>query len=141
MTNQLFDFGREGFLFGEIAWGTGTIKASLLRGYTVNHAHKFVSELVAAGGVLVSTFTLSGKVGPGGIADAIDGTFPTVASGAAIPAVLVYQTSAPTGGADLATSAQRLIGYIDQATNLPVTPNGGNVEWAWDNGANKIFKL
>lgn len=27
------------------------------------------------------------------------------------------------------------------ASGLPVTPNGGNISIAWDNGANKIFKL
>jgi len=34
-----------------------------------------------------------------------------------------------------------LIAFIDTATNLPVTPNGGDIIVAWDNGANKIFKL
>jgi hypothetical protein len=31
--------------------------------------------------------------------------------------------------------------YIDAATGLPLTPNGGDVTIQWDNGANKIFKL
>ena len=34
-----------------------------------------------------------------------------------------------------------LIAYIDTATGLPVTPNGGNITVTWDNGTNKIFKL
>jgi hypothetical protein len=34
-----------------------------------------------------------------------------------------------------------LIAFIDAATNLPVTPNGGNINIAWDTGTNKIFKL
>lgn len=34
-----------------------------------------------------------------------------------------------------------LIAYIDTATGLPVTPNGGDITIAWDSGANKIFKL
>ena len=38
-----------------------------------------------------------------------------------------------------ATSA--LIAYIDTATGLPITPNGGDIIVNWDNGANKIFRL
>jgi hypothetical protein len=34
-----------------------------------------------------------------------------------------------------------LIAYIDTATGLPVTPNGGDITIAWDSGANRIFKL
>ena len=43
--------------------------------------------------------------------------------------------------ADVAASAQRLIAYIDTGTNLPITPNGGDVTVAWDSGANRIFTL
>ncbi len=53
----------------------------------------------------------------------------------------MFQSSAVTGGADVAATAQRLIAYIDTATGMPVTPNGGDITIAWDNGANKIFKL
>lgn len=30
---------------------------------------------------------------------------------------------------------------IDTATGLPFLPNGGDVSIAWDNGANRIFRL
>ena len=33
------------------------------------------------------------------------------------------------------------INFIDTATGLPITPNGGDIIVTWDNGANKIFKL
>jgi hypothetical protein len=62
-----------------------------------------------------------------GVADAADVTFIAVTAGAAIPALIVFQSSANTGGADVATTAQRLIAYIDTATGLPVTPNGQNI--------------
>ena len=141
MANAMFDPGREGFLAGEIDWDTAVIKASLLRGYTFSAAHKFVSEVTGAGGVLVATATLASKTVVAGVADAADTTFSAVAAGAAIPAVLLYQASAVTGGADVAATAQRLIAFIDTATGLPVTPNGGDITFAWDNGTNKIFKL
>ena len=122
MANTLFDIGREGFLAGEIDWDTATIKVSLVRSYTLNQAHKFVSDLTGAGGVLVATsIALSSKVVTSGIADAADITFSLVASGAAITSVIIYQSSAVGGGADVAATAQRLIVFSDTATGLPVT--------------------
>lgn len=142
MANALFDPGREGFLDGTIDWDTATIKTALVRGYTFAAAHKFVSDVTGAGGTLVATSpALTAKTVTGGVADAADTTFTTVPTGAAIPALIVFQSSAVTGGADVAATAQRVIAYIDTATGLPVTPNGGDINVAWDNGANRIFKL
>jgi hypothetical protein len=141
VANALFDPGREGFLLGEIDYDTATIKASICRGYTFSAAHKFVSEVTGAGGALVATVTLASKTGTAGVADAADVTFTTVAAGAALTSIILYQSSAVGGGGDVAASAQRLIGYIDTATGLPVTPNGGDITIAWDNGTNRIFKL
>lgn len=141
MTNVLFNPGREGFLDGSIDWNTGTIKCSLVRGYTINQAHKFLSDFTGASGVLVATAILTTPTVTNGTASADPVTFTSVATGAACPALLIYQSSAPSGGADLATTAQRLIAYLDVVTNMPVTPNGGNINIAWDTGANKIFTL
>ena len=141
MADALHDPGREGFLLGEIDWDTATIKCSLLRGYTFSAAHKFVSDVTGAGGTLVSTFTLASKTGTSGVADAADGVFTSVATGAACQALLIYQASAVTGGADVAATAQRVIAYIDSYTGLPVTPNGANINVTFPNDANKIFKL
>jgi hypothetical protein len=138
----LFDPGREGFLDGSIDYDTAVIKVHLVRGYTFSASHKFVSDVTGAGGTIVGTPTaLASKTVTSGVADAADVTFTAVAAGAAIPALIIAQTSANTGGADLATSAQRLIAYIDTATGLPVTPNGQNITITWDNGSNRIWKL
>jgi hypothetical protein len=143
VASALWDPGREGFLDGTINWGaTPVIKAALVRGYTFNAAHKFVSDVTGAGGTLVATSAaLTSKTATNGVADAADVTFSTVAAGAAIPAVIIFQSSAVTGGADVAATAQRLIAFIDTATGLPVTPNGQNITVAWDNGASRIWKL
>lgn len=142
MTNALFAPGREGFLLGEINWSaTPTIKCSLVRSYTFSSAHKFVLDATGAGASLVSTVTLTGRSGGSGTANASNPTFLAVAAGAACTSMLIYQASAVSGGADVASSLQRLIGYIDNATNLPVTPNGGDISVGWDSGANKIFTL
>jgi hypothetical protein len=142
MASQLFDAGREGFLLGEIDWDGGVIKMSLVRGYSFNATHKFVSDVTNSGGQQVATSgALTGKSGTAGVADAADVTFSAGPTGAAIPAVIYFQSSAVTGGADVATTAQRLICYVDTGTGLPVTPNGQSITWAHDNGANRIFKL
>lgn len=135
MANALFDPGREGFLDGSIDYDTDTIKAALVRGYAFSAAHRFVSDVTGAGGTLVArSAALTTKTVTSGVADADDVTFTAVASGAAITAVIVYKDT----GAD---GTSRLIAFIDTATNLPVTPNGGDITVSWDAGANRIFKL
>lgn len=141
MANGLFDLGREGFAKAEIDWDTAVIKAALVRGYTKDEAHKFVSDLTGAGGSLVATATLANKTATAGVLDADDVTFTSVAAGAAIPAIVLYQSSAVGGGADVAASAQRLIAIIDTGTGLPLTPDGNNVVVTWPSGATKIGKI
>lgn len=142
MANALFTPAKEGLLDGSLDLDTATIKAVLVRSYTFSASHKFLTDVTGAGGVLAGTpQTLAGKTVTGGVFDANDVTFTAVAANASGHSVLVYQTSAAAGGADLATSAQRLIGYYDTGTLLPVTPNGGDITVAWDSGANRIFAI
>lgn len=133
MANGLYDFGRESFLSGDISWDADTIKCVLVDTgtYTVNLAtHQYLSSL---SGTVGTAATLGTKTVTAGVADAADVTY-TAVTGATCEAVVIYKD---TGVA--ATSI--LIAYIDTATNLPVTPNGGNIGISWDNGASKIFKL
>lgn len=141
MANALFDPGREGFLAGEIDWDTAVIKCALVRGYTFDATDKFVSDLTGA--TLVATSAaLTSKAVTNGVADAADVTFTAVAAGAAITSIVIFQSSAVTGGGDVASSAQRVIAYFDTGTGLPVTPNGGDITVAWGNVAGTlIFKL
>lgn len=142
MANALFNPGREGFLDGSIDWDTAVIKIALVRGYTFNAAHKFVSDVTSNSGTLhVTSSALGTKTVTDGIADAADVAFTAVTSNAGNHSVLIFQASAVTGGADVAATAQRLIGWVDTGTNFPIVPNGGDVTIAWDNGTNKIFKL
>lgn len=128
MANALFNPGREGFLLGEIDWDTAVMKVGLVRSYPFNAAHKFMSDLTGAGGVLhASTPALASKTGTSGTADAADATFTAPAANATAHQLVYYQSSAVTGGADVAASAQRLIAYVDTGTGLPVTPNGADI--------------
>jgi hypothetical protein len=148
MANALYDPGREGFLAGEIDWDTAVIKAILVRltagGAAVFTAsHKFVSDLTATHTIAATSAALSGKTVTSGVADAADlaPAFAAVASNANAHVVVLIQSSAVGGGADVAATAQRLIAWLDTGTNLPVTPNGGDINITWDNTANRIFKL
>jgi hypothetical protein len=144
MANALYAPGREGFLAGEIDWDTAVIKCALTRSGSFTSSHKFVNDFTTAGGSLVATSAaLSSKTVTNGTADAADVTFTAVAAGAALTAIVLFQSSAVTGGGDVAATAQRLIAYIDTLSSgaMSITPNGGDITVQWDNGTNKIFVL
>lgn len=135
MANALYDKGREAFLKADIDWLVDDIKVVLVDTglYTVDiAAHDFLAD-IAVGARVATSGNLGSKTATAGVADAADVVFPTV-TGNTVEALVIYKD---TG--DPATSP--LIAYIDTATGLPVTPNGGDINITWDSGVNKIFKL
>ncbi len=138
MANALYDKARESFLSQTPAldWDTDTIKVDLVRGYTPNLAtHQYVSDIAVGGGTVVSTTAALGtKTVTAGVADAADTVFSAVPAGAACQHLVIFKDTGVAG-------TSPLIACIDTATGLPVTPNGGDINVTWDNGANKIFKL
>lgn len=136
MANALYDAGREGFLGGDIDWDADTIQAILVDtgAYTVNlSTHDFLDD-IPAGARIGSAVTLGSKTKAAGVADAADISFTGLSSAPTIEAVVLYKS---TG----VESTSRLIAYIDTATGLPVAAGATQVDVAWDNGANRIFKL
>lgn len=135
MANALYDKGREAFLNADIDWLADTIKVILIDAadYTVDLAtHVALDDIPVAARVAISP-ALASKTSTNGVADAADVTFSLVTGDQSEALVLFKDTgSEPTS---------LLIAYIDTATGLPVTPNGGDITVQWDNGANKIFKL
>ena len=134
MANALFDFGRESFLKGDIDWVNDTIKCTLIDAadYTVAlSTHDYYNDVATA--ARVATGTLASKTATAGVADADDLTLSTV-TGDVSEALLIWQDTT-------VESTSILIAYIDTATGLPVTPNGGDITVQWDSGSNKIFKL
>jgi hypothetical protein len=112
--DQFFATARQGLGTGPIDLDTAVLKASLIRGYTYNAAHQFVSDVTGAGGTLVATSAaLTTVTFVDGVLDFDDLTFTAVGAGAPITGLLVYQASAVTGGADVAAGAQRLIAILD----------------------------
>lgn len=88
---------------------------------------------ITAGARIATSSALASKTVTNGVADAADVTWSAV-SGDPSEVVIIYKD---TG----VESTSRLIAYIDTATGLPVTPNGGDITVAWDNGQNRIFML
>ena len=125
MANALYDLGRESFLKGEISWSADNIKAVLVDNadYVVNLAtDQFLSDIIAGGRVATSV-NFTAKTTVAGAADAADITF-TAVTGDISESLVIYQDSGVEG-------TSRLIAYIDTATGLPVTPNGGDIQVQW----------
>ena len=145
MANALYDLARQSFLSQSPAldWDTDTIKVHLIDtgNYTVNlGTHQYMNtNTVAAAAKVGSAVTLGSKTVTAGVADAADATFSAV-SGASVEAIIIWKDGGGSGTSASGTT-DPLIAYIDTATGLPVTPNGGDITVQWDNGANKIFKL
>lgn len=138
MANTLYDKARESFLGQNppIDWDTDNIKAALVRSYTYSASHQYLSDITGGGGgtIAATSANLASKTVTSGVADAADITFTAVPTGTACAHIILYK--------DTGTSTTSpLIGCIDTATNLPVTPNGADIAIAWDSGASKIMKL
>ena len=145
MANALYDRGRNKFARGDLKWlasGGDTFRCCLLKtAYSVNlSTHEFFSDLganvVGSGGASTraSCPALTTSDPSSGIVDANDATFSGVTAVGQCSYLAVFKDT----GAD---GTSPLVAYIDTATGLPVTPNGGDIQVAWDNGTNKIFKL
>lgn len=141
MANAAFTPGIEGLMSGEIDLDTAVLKAALVRGYTFSAAHKFVSDVTGNSGVLNGTSAaLTSVTVTGGVLDAADTTITTTAS-AVDHSLVIFQSSAVTGGSDVASSAQRLLCWLDTGTGLPIQPGTGSVAVTWSNGSSKIIKI
>jgi hypothetical protein len=142
--STLYNKAREGFVSGEIVWrptGGSVIKASLVRGYTFSISHKFMSEVIGAGGTIVATETLNSLTNTDGVLDAADAVFEAVPEGDPVPHCVIYQASAVTGGADVPAAQQRLIICLFQGQGLPILPNGQDVTGSWSPGADRIARF
>lgn len=135
MADALYGLGRQKILEGSIAMLTDNIKVVLvdLADYTLAiDTHDFLDD-IPAGARVATSGNMASKTSTLGVFDAANITYSSV-SGDVSEALVIYKD---TGTA----STSPLIAYIDSATGLPVTPNGGDITITWDAGANKIFKL
>ncbi len=136
MANFMYDKALEAFAQAEINLLTDNIKCILVDAtvYIASSASDQYFAIVPSLAVIATSPNLSGKSVTAGCFSAAGITFSTV-TGPTCQAMAIYKD---TG--DPATSP--LICYLDtNYTNLPVIPNGGNVDVSWPSGLNKIFKL
>lgn len=141
MANAMFNTAREGLISGAIDLDTAVIKCALVRGYTFSSSHSTVADVTGAGGTLNGTSAaLANKTVTNGTFDADDTTIDTTAS-ASNHGILLFQSSAVTGGSDVAAGSQRVIAWFDTGTELPVVPGTGTATIQWSSGSDKIFRL
>lgn len=140
MANALYPKWKEALLQANTAAalnGSGTtgVYAVLYdtgAGGAYSAAHSFYSD-ISAGIVGAEQEIGATKSYTNGVFDGADVTFPTV-TGAQAEAVIIFVKNAG------ANTTWRLVAYLDtNITNLPVTPNGGNISVAWN--ATGIFAL
>ena len=137
MANTLYDNARKLFLEASVNWLSDSFKCLLVdtASYTPSFTtHQYLSDVAEAARIGSTTgIALTGPATTGGAADANDVRFPSV-SGPSIEAIIIYKDTGTAG-------TSPLIAYMDTATGLPITPNGGDIIITWDNGTNKIFRL
>jgi len=141
VANVLYDTGRNAFLQGSVNFVTDNIKAQFVNLVGAASPYIFNASLdqffasVPTSARVGTSASLAGKTATAGIADAAD-TLASAVSGVTIGAIIIYKVTGTANATD-----QQLLAYIDTATGMPIQPNGGDITIAWDNGANKIFKL
>jgi len=135
MANQLYPKAKEDFLAGNLNLSSNTITIAIVDTdvYTFSSAHEDRADIPNS--AIVSEIALSTKSITNGIFDADDPTFLSV-SGAVCEALVLYHTDTQGGN-----TASRLIAYVDTASGLPITPNGGDITVRFSSGASKIFAL
>lgn len=154
MSNTLYDFARRKLLAAGVNWasadGSNTpgpypIKICLVKtgagNYTFSAAHDNMSQVAGyiantSAGSATAIATLANRLTTStGAANGDDVTFSQVTSGQVINAIVGYME------VDSGNQALNLpIFYIDTATGLPITANGGDIIITWDNGPNAIFR-
>jgi hypothetical protein len=109
----------------------GTVKVALVAaGYTYSATDQFYSSVTAS--AVGTPQTIGSKTFTNGVFDGADVTYTAVTGSQAVSLVIYVDTGSA------ATSP--LVAFLDTSiTNLPVTPNGGDITITWN--ASGIFAL
>jgi len=110
---------------------SGTVKVALVTsGYTYSSSDQFYSSVSAS--AVGTPQTIGSKTFTLGVFDGADVTFTAVTGSQAVSLVLYIDTGA--------SATSPLVAFINTSvTNLPVTPNGGDITITWN--ASGIFAL
>ena len=141
MANAAYTIFKNGMPQADYDLLVASIKVMLVSGYTFSASHQTVADVTGAGGTINATSAaLANPSMVGGVFDADDTSVSATAS-ALNHILIVAQTSAVTGGADLPANQQKLMLYLDTGTGLPIQPGTGTVTITWSSGSAKIVAL
>ena len=131
MASAIYPKFKEALLQGDYDLSTAVVRAVLVDTgtYTYSAAHDFYNDLSGVVGTESGAF--ASKTFTNGTFDAADITFTAVTGNTAEAIVLFVDTGN--------TATDALIAFLDSATGLPVTPNGGDINVTWN--ASGIFTL
>ena len=136
MASIWFKAGVDAFAKGELAWkaaGGATVKGMLADTalYAPDEDEASMTPVAAGRRNTDQPLTLIDATG-GGICDASDITFSAVAAGDPVQGVILYKFVTNDAGSTP-------ICFLEFTE--PVTPNGGDIVIAWDNGDFKIMRI
>lgn len=137
MTSALYPLYKQAMLTQSpsVNLSSDTIRLALVdktADYTYSAAHQFKSSVTSYSGS--TDQTLANKSEALGLFDADDALFSALAQSSTktVGALVIYKDTGVAG-------TSPLIAYIDGFT--AITPNGGDIAVAFDNGTNKIFQI
>ena len=126
MSNQIYPKYKEAAHGGQVNLATAVVKAVLVNlsggtAYAYSATHEFLSS-IPAGARISTSAAVTGKTLTNGEFNCSDPLFASVAAGADSPyeAVVFF---VDTGN----EATSRLICFVDTATGLPITPDGGDL--------------
>ena len=133
--NTLYTSAKQMLLEAQLNWLTDPVYGILLNSafYTFSPNHSSLADIDSEAFIRSSNY-LTGRTALNGAADADDLPFDAIEGGPIVTAMILVKD----GGT---ASSTKLIAYIDQAVNLPYTPDGRNILVVWDNAPSRIFRI
>ena len=127
MANFWYGKAIQHFANGDIDWASNTIKVALVSsGYSAaQNTDEFYSVAVSGGNIVSAGVTLASKTNVLGLLSAANTTWSSV-SGSQVTQLVGYVAGGSPGTNDY------ILFNDSVGTNLPVTPNGGNITASWD---------
>lgn len=135
MTSGLYELGVKSIMSGDIDLINDNIYAMLIDSneYTPNFNTDENQDDIPDDAQIAES-ALTGKTLDVSVFRANDSVFLSVATGQNVDAVVIFLNT------DYEDTS-KLIAYIDNAPEFPITTDGTNVTIVWDTGANGVFKL
>lgn len=135
MANFWYGLAVQEFAAGSINWGSNTIKVALVSALysPAQNTDQYYSVAVSSG-IVAAGVTLATKTNVLGKLSAANTTWSSV-TGSQVTQLVGYVDGNSPGTNDY------ILFNLSSGTNLPVTPNGGNITASWDptNGIGTLF--